>query len=137
MNPRSRWLTIAALFVIFLAGTVTGWLAGLALAQRRHIRPPRREDMATHMRERMMRELSLTAPQADKIEPLIGQSVAELDRIRRETDERVIRIMDEMHGKIAAELTPDQAARLKSMNERRRAMMREGRDGPGPGPGGK
>ena len=130
MNPRSRWLTIAALVVIFLAGTVTGWLFGLALSHRRPPRPPRRDDMAAHMRERMARDLSLTAQQAEKIDPLITQSAGELDRIRKETDGRVMRIIDDLHAKVAAELTPDQVAKLKAVSERRRTMMRDGREGP-------
>lgn len=132
MKPRSRWLTAAALVVIFLAGGVTGWLVGFSL---RHPRPRslRRDDMVEQMRARMTRDLSLTPAQAQKIDPLITQSAQELDRIRRESDDSVMRVIDEMHAKLAGDLTPEQVAKLAELNERRRTMIRERRDSrPGP-----
>ena len=129
MNSRSRWLTAVALVVIFLAGAITGWLVGFS---RRHpfFRPPRRDDLATQMRARFTRELALTPQQSEKIDPLIAQSAQELDRIRRESDERVVRVIDDMHAKMAGDLTPEQTTKLASMTERRRAMMREHREPP-------
>ena len=127
MNSRSRWLTAAALVVIFLAGAVTGWLVGLSM-RHPHFRPPRRDDMVAQMRARLARDLSLTPQQSEKIDPLITRSAQELDRIRRESDERVVKIMEEMHAKLAGELTPEQVTKLAAMNERRRAIMREHRE---------
>ena len=127
MNSRSRWLTAAALVVIFLAGAVTGWLVGLSM-RHPHFRPPRRDDMVAHMRARLTRDLALTPQQSARIDPLITQSAQELDRIRRESDERVVRVIDDMQAKLAGELTPDQTTKLAAMNERRRAMIREHRE---------
>ncbi len=129
MMPRSRWWTALALVAIFLAGGVTGWLVGLSLRHPR-FRPPRRDDMVAQMRARLTRELSLTPQQSEKIDPLVTQSAQELDRIRRESDERVVKLMDEMNAKLAGELTPDQVTKLAAMNERRRAMMKEHREPP-------
>src|SRR5260221_7394782 len=105
MNPRSRWLTIAALVAIFLAGGVTGWLAR---PMGRPHGPPRGEDLAAHLRNRLTRELALTPEQIEKIKPIVDASTAELDKFRRESEERATKIIDEMHAKLAAILTPEQ-----------------------------
>ncbi|OAI42811.1 hypothetical protein AYO41_03575 [Verrucomicrobia bacterium SCGC AG-212-E04] len=131
MNPRSRWLTAAALVVIFVLGAVTGWLVGLSFRHPR-FRPPRHEDMVAQMRGRLTRELALTPQQLEKIDPVVTQTAQDLDRIRRESDERVVKVLEEMHAKLAGTLTPEQVTKLAAMNERRRAMMKERREGPPP-----
>ena len=125
MNPRSRWLTVVALLGIFLAGAVSGWL--FRPWGRPH-GPPRGEDLASHLRMRLTRELALTPQQIEKMNPIIAESATELDKIRRDSEERATKLMDEMHAKLATTLTPEQLEKLAAMREKRR-MMRDGRGG--------
>jgi Spy/CpxP family protein refolding chaperone len=126
MNPRSRWLTVAALAAIFLAGAVTGWLVR-PLGRPFHA-PPRGADLSAHLRMRFARDLALTPQQMEKINPIIAESGAELDRVRRESEDRVAKVIDDMHAKIATSLTPEQVEKLAAIREKRRAM-REGHGG--------
>jgi hypothetical protein len=125
MNPRSRWLTVAALVAIFLAGAVTGWL--FRPMGRPH-GPPRGDDLAAHLRMRLTKELALTPEQIEKINPIITESTAELDKVRHESEERVTKMIDDMHTKLATVLTQEQLEKLAVMREKRRAM-RDGRPG--------
>ena len=120
MNPRSRWLTVAALVAIFLAGAVTGWL--VRPIGRPFRGPPRGEDLAAHLRMRFARDLALTPQQTEKINPIIAESTTELDRVRRESEDRVAKVIDDMHAKIATILTPEQVEKLAAIKEKRRAM---------------
>jgi hypothetical protein len=119
MNPRSRWLAILALVAIFLAGGVTGWL--LRPAGRPH-GPPRGEDLATHLRTRLTRELALTPEQVTKITPIVAETANQIETSRRNVEEQVGREFDEMHAKLGAVLTPDQMQKLAALRDKRRAM---------------
>lgn len=119
MNSRSRWLAVLALVAIFAAGGVTGWL--LRPMGRPH-GPPRGDDLAAHMRARLTRSLSLTPEQIEKLKPIIAESASDLDRMRRESEERVGKVMDEMNSKISVLLTPEQIEKLAALRERRRKM---------------
>jgi len=125
MNSRSRWLAVLALLAIFAAGGVTGWL--VRPLGRPH-GPPRGDDLAAHMRARLTRELSLTPDQVGKISPIIAESAAELDRMRREGEGRVGKTIDEMNSRISLLLTPAQIEKLAAMRDRRR-KMRQGPPG--------
>ena len=125
MNPRPRWLTIAALLAIFLAGAVTGWL--FPHPGRPH-GPPRGADLAAHLRTRLTKDLALTPQQIEKLNPIITESATELDKVRHDSEERATKMMDDMHAKLAAILTPEQLEKLAALRERRRAM-REARPG--------
>jgi Spy/CpxP family protein refolding chaperone len=125
MNPRPRWLTIAALLAIFLAGAVTGWL--FPRPGRPH-GPPHGADLAAHLRMRLTRELALTPQQIEKMNPIVTESATELDKVRHDSEERATKMMDEMHAKLAAILTPEQLEKLAALRERRRAI-RDARPG--------
>lgn len=119
MNSRSRWLAVLALVAIFLAGGVTGWL--VRPAGRSH-GAPRGDDLAAHLRTRLTRELSLTPQQVEKAAPIIAETAADLDKMRRESEERVGKAMDDMHTKLSVLLTPEQIEKLAALREKRKAM---------------
>ena len=117
MNSHPRWLTALALLAIFVAGGVTGWLS--RPPGRMH-GPPRGNDLAAHLRSRLTHELALTPQQVEKINPIVEASATELDKSWRESAERATKIIDEMHAKLAAILTPEQQQKLAALREKRR-----------------
>jgi len=119
MNSHPRWLTVLALLAIFVAGGVTGWLS--RPPGRMH-GPPHGNDLAAHLRTRLTRELSLTPQQVEKINPIVEASATELDKSRRESEERATKIIDDMHAKLATILTPEQQQKLAALREKRRDM---------------
>src|SRR5262250_2366921 len=126
MNPRSRWLAILALLAIFAAGGVTGWLV------RPMMRPPRGpahgESLATHMQNRLTRELSLTPDQVTKASPIIAETASQVESARKNVDEQMVRAFDDMNTKLGAFLTPEQMTKLMALRDRRRAA-RDARPG--------
>lgn len=122
------WLAVAFI-VVFLAGAAVGTFGG-ALHARMVFTHGHGSFGADRMRQHLQRELQLTAEQAEKINPLLDRTAAELDAIRRDTAERVSQTMNDSQREIAPLLTPAQQERLQQMRERHLRMLE--RHGPGP-----
>jgi hypothetical protein len=116
MNRALKWKLIAGLTLVFLAGGMTG--AFVVASQTRHflIGPYH----ADRMRDRLRIQLRLSDEQVAKISPIIDKTAKQLETIRAETGRRVHETFAEAHREMAAELTPEQRAKLEEIEERHR-----------------
>lgn len=135
------WKVVVAFAGVFVAGGIFG--AALALRWAGPPHPGHRAAIAElHMMDRLNSELSLTPEQRRKIEPIVTRVEAETRRLRRESIQSFRAVMEKANAEIAAELTPEQQAKLEDMRkrfrervERFRARERDRQKGaPAPGP---
>jgi len=123
--------TIIYIIALFLAGAATGGIVGACTAKRMmFLHPPRPHDLAEQMRSQLQSRLNLTAEQKKKIDPILDQTDTQLKAIHLETMSKVSQIIDQTHAKIAAELTPDQQAKLVQLEKERREFLNRRPHGP-------
>ena len=131
------------LVALFLVGGVAGGF--IALAWKGRPGPPSMSNVTERQMNRMIGELSLTEAQVERIRPILAGISEEIRGVRRESMAEFARIYGEMVKQVEAELTPEQAARFRVLEEERRqradSMLKRrhqdhlDRKGPGPGPG--
>lgn len=140
MGPEMNkpWKVILVFVGLFLAGALCG--SALTMRILKGSRPDGRQPARFDMMERLEKGLKLTDEQKEKIRPIVRRSQEETQRLRRENVREIAAAMDRMHNDIAAELTPEQRAKLEDMRKRfrERAEHVRGmlRDGPPPSPPG-
>jgi len=119
MNRALKWKLIAGFVLVFLAGGMTGAL--ITASQTHHLLfGPYRGALSDRMRDRLRVELRLTDEQMTKISPIIDKTATQLEAIRMETGRRVHETFAAAHREIAADLTPEQRAKLQKIEERHR-----------------
>ncbi len=123
MTQVSRWKLIVALVVIFGAGIVTGVYLPRAIG-RRGPWGPHGGDFAAHLKTRLTQELSLDAKQTAALDPIADEAATDLQRLRTEADERVLRAMQTLNDKLRPILTPEQVTKLEALEKSRREMVR-------------
>jgi gas vesicle protein len=122
MNRALKWKLIAGFVLVFLAGGMTG--AFIAASQTHHLFfAPYRGAISDRMRNRLRAQLQLTDEQMAKISPIIDKTANQLEAIRAETGRRVHETFTESHREIAADLTPEQRAKLQAIEERHRHSL--------------
>lgn len=126
MNRTLRWKLIAGFLLVFIAGGMTGAFFGMTHARRAFFEPPRRGIMGERMRERLRTQLDLTPEQMAKISPIVDKTATQLDEIRRQTGRRVRELIQDSHQQMAANLTEEQRAKLKKIEERHRHWRHRG-----------
>jgi len=113
------WLVLAA---IFIAGALSGGALTMVLSPHFTNRPDEGQ-----MRERwkihLTRELSLTADQQAKLDPILSAAEASLQKAHRDEFESVKDIFKDTDAKIAEILTPEQKTKLQKMIEDREKMF--------------
>jgi Spy/CpxP family protein refolding chaperone len=125
MNSSLKWKLAFAFLLVFVAGVVTGTLAGAIHARRMFvIGPPHTGELAEHMREHLRRELNLTDEQVAQVAPTIDATVAKLEAIRTETAQRVHQAMEESHNELAPRLTAEQQKKLAALEQEHRRQFR-------------
>jgi len=126
MNRALKWKLIVGFVLVFLAGGMTG--AFITASQARHLFfGPYHGRISDRIRNRLQVQLRLTDEQLAKISPIIDKTAAQLDTIRAETGKRVRETMAEAHREMAADLTPEQRAKLEQMHTRHRRWMHRAR----------
>jgi len=127
MNRALKWKLIVGFILVFLAGGMTG--AFITASQTFHFLfgPHHPGFSAERMRSRLRWQLHLTDEQLAKISPVIDKAAAQLETIRMETGQRVRETFAETHREIAADLTPEQRAKLQKMEGRQRRWMHRAR----------
>ena len=126
MNRALKWKLIVGFVLVFLAGGMTG--AFITASQARHLFfGPYHGVMSDRIRNRLRVQLRLTDDQLAKISPIIDKTAAQLDTIRMETGRRVRETIAEAHREMAADLTPEQRAKLQQMEARHRRWMHRAR----------
>jgi Spy/CpxP family protein refolding chaperone len=108
--------------LIFAAGVITGAFVA-PIVGRSFMRPPGSQEMAQHIMHRLSSNLDLTDAQVAQIKPLVEKTGADMETIRRETTQRVMRRMEQTNTEISAILLPEQQAKFKTMEEERRKRM--------------
>ncbi len=126
------------LAAVFAAGLLAGGVAGFGLGKRRAFVPPRPQDMATHMCERLKSKLHLTPEQEKQIKPLVDEAAVELESVHSATAERIREVIQKLNRRQAQFLSPEQKASLEEMDrERQKFFHKESKTIPGlpqPGP---
>jgi Spy/CpxP family protein refolding chaperone len=119
MNRALKWKLIAGFVLVFLAGGMTGAFI-VASQTHRLFFGPSHGAIADRMRHRLRIQLRLTDEQMAKISPVIDKTATQLETIRTDTGRRVHETFAEAHREIAADLTPEQRAKLQAIEERHR-----------------
>ena len=123
MNP--RWRNILIVVAIFLAGVVTGSVNSIGLGARRAEDRLRVDNLRSTLMDILKSELELTPGQVTRIEPLVSQACEQYRALTLETVQRVAQLVQAANERIARELTPVQATRLKRLEEERQALVRK------------
>jgi len=135
MNRGTKWRLIVGFLLVFVAGGMTGAFV-LASQTRSLLFGSYQGNIADRMRDRMRVQLRLTDDQVAKISPIIDKTAKQLETIRTETGRRVHETFVEAHREMAAELTPEQRAKLQEIEARHRRgqhRMHGSRESPAPG----
>lgn len=116
MSGALKWKLIVGFVLVFIAGGMTG--AFIAASQTHHLFFGRSEgNLGDRMRNRLRHQLGLTDEQMTKISPIIDKTATQLEAIRTDTGRRVHETLAEAHRDIAADLTPEQRAKLEAIEE--------------------
>ena len=126
MNRALKWKLIVGFALVFLAGGMTG--AFITASQARHFVFGRYHDATSNrIRNRLRIQLHLTDEQVAKISPIIDKTAARIDSIRTDTGRRVREALNEAYREMAADLTPEQQAKLQKIEARPRRWLHRGR----------
>jgi Spy/CpxP family protein refolding chaperone len=112
-----HWKVISVLVLIFLLGVGTGILLSIRAAKKKAQELQHPEEVVAKAMKRMTWGLDLTPEQAQKIEPIIVETVADFKKVQIETWMEVGSIYDNAETRISAHLTPEQ----KKLVEKARA----------------
>jgi hypothetical protein len=123
MNPRLR--NILIVLAIFVAGVVTGSVNSIGIGQRRAEHRLQVDNLRSTLMDILQSELELTPEQVGRVEPLVNQACEQYRTLTLETVQRVAQLVQAANGRIARELTPAQAERLKRLEEQRQALVRQ------------
>jgi hypothetical protein len=122
LTKRSAAIYLAA---VFLAGLLAGGVAGFSLGKRNAFAPPRPQDMASHICERLKSKLRLTPEQVKQVEPLVNETAAELETVHSTTADRITEIFQKLNQRQGQFLTPEQKVLLEEMERERRQFFRK------------
>jgi len=123
MTPFSKWKTLGYAAALFVAGAISGGALGVYEARSHLFVPPRQQEMALHLRERLRARLGLSPDQVAKITPIIESAAADIRSIRMETVQRINKVFDDSYASVSAILTPEQRVKFDQMQRERREMM--------------
>ncbi len=111
----TRRAMIVYLAAIFLAGGVAGGLIGYQLNRRRGFRPPKPQEMAEHIRQRLISRLELTPGQIAAIDPILKNTSREFQDLNMQTRQRMDEVIARSNTAIAEKLSPEQKAKFEVM----------------------
>lgn len=123
MTP--RWLNALVVAAIFAAGLVTGSLGSVRLAQGRVDHRLQSENLQAALMEILTRELALTPDQIQRVRPIVARASEEYRNVTLDTVQRVTQLVQAANQRIARELTPAQAEKLRQLEEERQALVRQ------------
>ncbi|HZI87522.1 MAG TPA: hypothetical protein VFD48_11860 [Pyrinomonadaceae bacterium] len=123
-TTKSKWQVRAAAVVIFVLGFAAGSLA--LNVYKRWARP--NEQGRQNRFERMIDNLQLNTDQKTQVHQIIGDTRAQLEAVRKESEPRVAEIRRQADERLQQVLTPEQ---WKQFQQERDAMRGRGRRGGG------
>jgi hypothetical protein len=134
MIPR-HWKIVLSLLAIFGLGAVSGALFALRLARQQPARQPVEDQWVATTLAEYRERLGLTPGQVETIKPLFTHAGTELRQTRAETAAKIVAVLKELNGQVAAELTPEQKPRFEALlQEKRDQRARSGPHVPVPQP---
>jgi Spy/CpxP family protein refolding chaperone len=119
MTPLSKWKVAVYLAAIFLAGTISGWMAATTLARYTASNPPHPRQIAGTFKDRT-RALHLDSEQQKKIDAIAERSAAELSIVNEENIRRIKQCFSNRHAQVSALLTPEQRQQFERIEQERR-----------------
>ena len=120
MKPFSRSAVVVYLVATFLLGAVAGGAIGYRSGQSQFFRPPPPSGpMSQRILQRLTAELTFTEEQQRQIEPLVKEGAAEMEKLHRETTQRIREAIKAGHAKILPLLTEVQRAKLAELDAAR------------------
>ncbi len=122
MKPRFQNILIVA--AIFLAGVVTGSVNSIGLGQRLAEQRLSIDHFQGTLMGILKSELKLTPDQTRRVEPLVQRACKEYRGVVLETAQRVGNLVQNANARIARELTPAQAQRLRQLETERQEQVR-------------
>ena len=118
---KSRVITyVAGLFVL---GALAGGFAGYSAGKERSFRPPKSEEMATHIQRKMTERLKLSPEQSAAILPFIKKDCDTIGQMQKECSRRINEVISASRSDIMAILTPEQRLELEAMDKERNTRM--------------
>ncbi|HEX5707752.1 MAG TPA: hypothetical protein VFX96_10685 [Pyrinomonadaceae bacterium] len=130
---RNKWQVRVAALVIFLLGVAAGALAPRAYFAwaRGGEQRQSREDRF----EQMLDRLQLRDEQETQVRQILGDTRAQLQALRRESEPRVREIQQQADERLQQVMTPEQWQQFQQLKEEMRGQRRRGgRGGRGGGP---
>ena len=111
------------LAAVFAAGLLAGGAAGYSLGKRKAFTPPRTQDMAAHMCDRLKSKLNLTAEQETAIVPLVHQAATEIESLFAGACERTTDVFLKLNERQGKFLTQEQRTLLDQMERERQQFF--------------
>jgi len=137
---RSRWIALAVLSAVFLAGAAIG-AAALTVLGRDRQEMPRRPEPGSRWNGRssgpsIFDQMGLTAAQKSAMDSIMEKRRRDMDAFWKQHNPEVRAIVDSARAEVDRLLTPEQRQKFEEFRERRR-REHSGRDGrmPAPPPG--
>lgn len=132
MNKLTQSKVVLALAAIFLAGGISGAVVSLASNRKAKAGEPTMERACVHMRDKLRKNLDLSADQLRVIEPILEETGRELQAVQKRAMEDVEQIFLKSDAKIASHLNPEQRGKLEAMAAARKSVCDTHGRGPGP-----
>lgn len=115
---KQSWKVFFAFGGVFIAGMICGGpVAGWLRNRQEQNRPP----FAERTMKRFEHELQLTAPQKEKIYPILLNAQKEWRQLRQDNVNNMTVLLDRMHEQLVAELNPEQRGRMEELRKEFRA----------------
>jgi predicted DNA binding protein len=124
MNFWSIFKTVAFAALIFSAGAIVGGVATVRFIERRVSERIDDRNWSSLTMNWLDRELTLTAEQRSKVEPIVKEATQELKEIRDETEIKRRLILNTRLKEVRSHLTENQNERLRLAVERVRRQIR-------------
>lgn len=121
-TPIKNALLLAA---IFAAGVVTGSVNSIGVGQRLAEQRLSVDRFHSTLMGILKSELDLTTDQLLRVEPIVRQACEQYRALMLETAQRVTGLVQGANARIARELTPAQAERLKQLEAERERLARQ------------
>ncbi|MEM8962911.1 MAG: hypothetical protein AAGD38_15605 [Acidobacteriota bacterium] len=129
----NRLIALGLVLVVFVVGVTVG-VFGTHVFYAKRISDPGKmaEFMSAVALRRLDRTLDLSDAQRIEIEAVLADARHDVLVVRRETEPRMVAILDHTHDRIAAVLTEEQRREFDRIRERMRRNLSLGEDGDRP-----
>jgi Spy/CpxP family protein refolding chaperone len=120
-----NWKILTVFTGIFIAGAVAGGFVSARMI--RHFAEKRftPDQFGPQQMKKFTEQLNLTPEQREKIRPVILQTGEDLKKVRRDAFKATTELFERMEAGIARELTDEQRARLREIQEKERERRKQ------------